>query len=117
MPKIARQHATHGEVMAGFEGRYQDLDGYTIGFGACTQDAGPARVFQGLPGRRGRVTWAASAVAAGVRPGQAGQERMWPEARLLRGGGGIAEDTTYCTGIWDGPAIARHKAEAPMVWR
>ena len=43
---------------------------------------------------------------------------MWREVHLLRGDDdGIAEDTTYCTGIWDGPAIARHAAEAPMVWR
>ena len=52
MPKIARQHATHVETMDGFEGRYEDLDGYTIGFEAYTQDADPAPVFRGLPGDR-----------------------------------------------------------------
>ena len=52
MPKIAKQHATHVETMAGFEGRYEDLDGYTIGFETYTQDADPAPLFQGLPGDR-----------------------------------------------------------------
>ena len=52
MPKIAKQHAAHVETMAGFEGRYEDLDGYTIGFEAYTQDADPAPLFQGLPGDR-----------------------------------------------------------------
>jgi len=52
MPKIARQHATHVETMDGFEGRYEDLDGYTIGFEAYTQDADPAPLFRGLPGDR-----------------------------------------------------------------
>ena len=67
-----------------------------------------------------RVTRAGSAIAveAEVRSGQGDQERMGREIHLLRGGNdGIAEHTIYCTGIWDGPAIARHAAEAPMVWR
>jgi SnoaL-like domain len=91
---------------------------------------GPETVFEaitaGLAGieeprvTASRVTRAASAVAVEVevRSGQGDQERMWREVHLLRGGDdGIAEDTTYCTGVWDGPAIARHAAEAPMVWR
>src|SRR5499427_2585870 len=91
---------------------------------------GPETVFEaitaGLAGieeprvTSSRVTRAASAVAVEVevRSGQGDQERMWREVHLLRGGDdGIAEDTTYCTGIWDRPAIARHAAEAPMVWR
>ena len=52
MPKIARQHATHVETMGGFEGRYEDLDGYTIGLEAYPQDADPGPLFQGLPGDR-----------------------------------------------------------------
>ena len=91
---------------------------------------GPETVFEaitaGLAGieeprvTSSRVTRAASALAVEVevRSGQGDQERMWREVHLLRGGDdGIAEDTTYCTGIWDRPAIARHAAEAPMVWR
>ena len=117
MPKIARQHATHVETMAGFEGHYQDPGGYATGCEACTQGAGPAPLFRGSPGDRGRVTGAAAAVAsgAGVRSGQAGQELLWREVRLL--GGGIAEDPAYCTGIWGGPGIARSAAGAPRVWR
>jgi hypothetical protein len=67
-----------------------------------------------------RVTRAASAVAVEVevRSGQGGEERMWREIHLLRGcSDGIAEHTIYCTGVWDGPAVAQHAAEAPMVWR
>ena len=67
-----------------------------------------------------RVTRAGSAIAveAEVRSGQGDQERMGREIHLLRGGNdGIAEHTIYCTGIWDGSAIARHAAEEPMVWR
>lgn len=67
-----------------------------------------------------RVSRAASVVAVEVEvhSGQGGEERMWREIHLLRGGDdGIAEHTTYCTGVWDGPAIAQHAAEAPMVWR
>jgi predicted metal-dependent enzyme (double-stranded beta helix superfamily) len=91
---------------------------------------GPETVFEaitaGLAGieeprvTSSRVTRAASAVAVEVEvhSGQGDQERMWREVHLLRGGDdGIAEDTTYCTGIWDGSAIARQAAEAPMVWR
>jgi hypothetical protein len=93
------------------------------------QFQGPEAVFEaitaGLAGierprvTSGRVTRAASAVTVEVevRSGQAGEERMWREVHLLRGGGGIAEHTAYCTGTWDGPAIARHAADAPMVWR
>src|SRR5262249_9196121 len=91
---------------------------------------GPGTVFEaitaGLAGieeprvTSSRVTRAASAVAVEVevRSGQGDQERMWREVHLLRGGDdGIAEDTTYCTGIWDGPAIPRQAAEAPRGWR
>jgi hypothetical protein len=46
---------------------------------------------------------------------QDGEERLWREVHLLRGDDtGISEHTIYCTGIWDGAAIARHAAEAPM---
>lgn len=35
--------------MEGFEGHYQDLGGYTVGFETYTQDADLAEVFKGLP--------------------------------------------------------------------
>ena len=85
MLKIARQHATYVETMAGFEGRYENLDGYTIGFEAGTLEV----------------------IALGGAPSEGPVYE--PD--------GIAEDITYCTGICDGPAIAQHAAEAPMVWR
>jgi len=113
MPKIARQHATYVETMAGFEGRYEDLDGYTIGFEAGTQDTGPIPLFQGLapPGnmhrRQGARVGALEVIALGGAPSEGPVYK--PD--------GIAEDITYRTGIWDGPAIARHAAEAPTMRR
>jgi hypothetical protein len=35
--------------MEGFEGRYEDLGGYTVGFETYTEEADPAPLFQGLP--------------------------------------------------------------------
>ena len=35
-----------------FEGRYEDLDGTTVGFETYTQDADPAPLFRGLPDDR-----------------------------------------------------------------
>ena len=52
MAKIAKQDTTTVYEMEGFEGRYQDLDGYTIGFETYTEDADPAPLFVGLPGDR-----------------------------------------------------------------
>jgi len=113
MPKIARQHATYVETMAGFEGSYEDLDGYTNGFEAGTQDTDPIPLFLGLapPGdahrQQGARVGALEVIAMGDAPSESPVYK--PD--------GIAEDITYCTGIWDGSAIARHAAEAPTVWR
>lgn len=55
MPKIAREHASQSISMEGFEGRYQDLGGYTVGFETYTEDADPdevASLFRGLPDDR-----------------------------------------------------------------
>ena len=52
MAKIARDQTSTVFTMEGFEGRYEDLDGYTIGFETYTEDADPAPLFQGLPGDR-----------------------------------------------------------------
>ena len=38
--------------MEGFEGRYEDLAGTTVGYETYTQDADPAPLFQGLPDDR-----------------------------------------------------------------
>lgn len=52
MAKIARDQASTVFTMEGFEGRYEDLDGYTIGFETYDEDTDPAPLFQGLPGDR-----------------------------------------------------------------
>jgi hypothetical protein len=52
MAKIAKDQTSTVFTMEGFEGRYEDLDGYTIGFETYTEDADPAPLFQGLPGDR-----------------------------------------------------------------
>ncbi|MDP1820129.1 MAG: hypothetical protein Q8K58_09605 [Acidimicrobiales bacterium] len=49
MAKIAPQQASQVETMDGFEGRYEDLDGYTVGFETYTADDDPAPLFAGLP--------------------------------------------------------------------
>ncbi len=52
MPKIAKQDASQVEALPGFEGRYEDLDGYTIGFETYHEDSDPAELFRGLPDDR-----------------------------------------------------------------
>ena len=52
MARIAKDQTSTVFKMEGFEGRYEDLDGYTIGFETYTEDADPAPLFQGLPGDR-----------------------------------------------------------------
>jgi hypothetical protein len=51
---------------------------------------------------------------AGTHP----DEHLWREIHILRGGrDGISEHVIQCTGVWNPETIARHAAEAPMVWR
>jgi hypothetical protein len=52
MPKASRNSTTQVETMDGFEGRYEDLDGHTVGFETYTQDADPGPLFAGLPDDR-----------------------------------------------------------------
>ena len=52
MAKIAKDQTTENFVMEGFEGHYEDLDGFTVGFEAYSEDADPAPLFQGLPHNR-----------------------------------------------------------------
>ena len=52
MAKIAKHQASQTIQMEGFEGHYEDVDGYTIGFETYTDDADPAPLFQGLPDDR-----------------------------------------------------------------
>jgi hypothetical protein len=50
MAKIASGQASQVETMEGFEGRYEDLGGYTVGFETYFVDDDPAPLFAGLPG-------------------------------------------------------------------
>lgn len=52
MAKVAKHETSTVYEMEGFKGRYEDLDGYTIGFEAYTEDADPAPLFRGLPDDR-----------------------------------------------------------------
>jgi hypothetical protein len=52
MARIGKDQTSTVYEMEGFEGRYEELDGYTVGFETYTQDADPAPLFQGLPGDR-----------------------------------------------------------------
>lgn len=52
MAKASKQSAPQVESMEGFEGRYQEMDGYTVGFESYSQDSDPAPLFQGLPDDR-----------------------------------------------------------------
>lgn len=49
MPKTSKQEATETFAADGFEGHYQDLEGYTVGFESYSQEADMADLFKGLP--------------------------------------------------------------------
>ncbi len=52
MGKVARDTASQVETMDGFDGRYEDIGGYTVGFETYTADADPGELFRGLPDDR-----------------------------------------------------------------
>lgn len=52
MPKISKNNVSQVEKMEGFEGRYAELDGYTVGFETYTADVDPSSLFKGLPDDR-----------------------------------------------------------------
>jgi hypothetical protein len=49
MGSIAKDAASTVHTMDGFEGRYEEIDGYTVGFETYTEDADPGPLFRGLP--------------------------------------------------------------------
>jgi len=49
MARISREAASQVESMDGFEGRYHQLDGYTVGFERYSLDEDLALLFKGLP--------------------------------------------------------------------
>ncbi len=52
MGKTSKNAASRVESMPGFEGRYEEVDGYTIGYEAYSMDADLAPFFKGLPDDR-----------------------------------------------------------------
>jgi hypothetical protein len=49
MPKVSKETASDRVTMEGFEGRYQDLGEFTIGFEYYSQDVDLSDLFTGLP--------------------------------------------------------------------
>ena len=52
MPRASKASASQVESMEGFEGRYEELGGYTVGFEAFSADMDAAPIFKGLPDDR-----------------------------------------------------------------
>lgn len=52
MPKTSRDSASQLEDMGVMEGRYEQLDGYVVGFETFWQDADATPLFKGLPDDR-----------------------------------------------------------------
>jgi hypothetical protein len=56
MGKVSRSTASDTVSSAGFEGHYQDIEGYTVGFETYTAHADMAPLFEGLPDNRCQCT-------------------------------------------------------------
>jgi hypothetical protein len=52
MPKVSKQEMPDVLEAEGYEGRFAELDGYTVGFESYTADADMAPLFKGLPDDR-----------------------------------------------------------------
>jgi hypothetical protein len=52
MAKASKSTASESADLPGFEGHYEDLEGYTVGFETYTDDADLAPLFKGLPDDR-----------------------------------------------------------------
>ena len=52
MAKTSKDAASDSLTMEGYEGHFQDLGGYTVGFETYTADANLAPLFKGLPDDR-----------------------------------------------------------------
>jgi len=52
MGKTSRSSASQSVTSVGFEGHYQDIEGYTVGFEKYTEHADMAPLFKGLPDDR-----------------------------------------------------------------
>jgi hypothetical protein len=49
MPKASKQTASESIALEGYEGHFEELGGYTVGFETYTADADLAPLFVGLP--------------------------------------------------------------------
>jgi hypothetical protein len=52
MPKASKTSASDSMELDGYEGHFEDLDGYTVGFETYTADADLTPLFAGLPDDR-----------------------------------------------------------------
>jgi hypothetical protein len=52
MPKTSKQAALDTLELEGYEGHFQELAGYTVGFETYSEDANMAPLFKGLPDDR-----------------------------------------------------------------
>jgi hypothetical protein len=52
MPKVGKQEISDVLSAEGYEGRFAELDGYTVGFETYTADSDMAPLFKGLPDDR-----------------------------------------------------------------
>src|SRR5919109_3206194 len=52
MPKVSREGASTSEEAPGYQGRFEDLGGYTVAFESYSADADMAPLFVGLPDDR-----------------------------------------------------------------
>jgi hypothetical protein len=82
MPKVSKQTASSTERAPGYEGRFEDLGGYTVAFETYSEDANLAPLFTGLPDDRcqcphwgvvltGKVTYHYSDRAETIEAGEA----------------------------------------------
>src|SRR5215204_1172534 len=52
MPKASKETASDSMTLEGYEGHFEELGGYTVGFETYTADADMAPLFAGLPDDR-----------------------------------------------------------------
>ena len=52
MPSTSKETASHVEDVGVMEGRYEELEGYTVGFETFREDADATPLFRGLPDDR-----------------------------------------------------------------
>ena len=77
MPKTSRQTAERVQDMGVMEGRYSDLDGYTVGFETFREDADAAPIFRGLPDDRCQCPHWGYVIAGRLTLRYAGHEEVY----------------------------------------